>query len=85
MKAKLLLAVLAAFLTTSFAAVAAEETAKDNTAPAEKAVKPAKAKKKVKPHNHMQEKNGPVSAEPSTAEGEPQKPLHEHGKFHKQQ
>lgn len=85
MKAKLLLTVLAAFLTTSFAAVAADETAKDASAPAEKVVKPQKAKKKVKPHNHMQEKNGPVSAEPSTAEGEPQKPLHEHGKVHKQQ
>jgi hypothetical protein len=84
MKAKLLLTALAAFLTASFAAVAADE-AKDSTAPLEKAVKTEKAKKKVKPHSHMQEKNGPVSAEPSTAEGEPQKPLHEHGKMHKQQ
>jgi len=83
MKAKLLLTALAAVLTASFAAVAADETAKDNTAAPEKVVKPQKAKKKVRPHNHMLEKNGPVSAEPSTAEGEPQKPLHEHGKVHK--
>lgn len=83
MKAKLLLAVLTAALTASFAAVAADETTKDNTASTEKAVKTEKAKKRVKPHNHVQEKNGPVSAEPSATEGAAQKPSHEHGKFHK--
>lgn len=86
MKAKLLTAVLAAALTASFAAVAADEATKDGTpVAAGKAVKSEKAKKKVKPHSHVQEKNGPAPAEPSTAEGEAQKPLHEHAKFHKQQ
>lgn len=89
MKTKFLIAALTAALSASFAAVAADVPAKDAPANAVAAstAQPAKtepAKKKVKPHSHVEAKGGTVTARPTEAMDPPAKPLHDHQKMHKQ-
>ncbi len=84
MKVKLLLVALTAALTTSFAAVAADPPAKDAAASTEQAVKAEPAKKKVKPHSHVEAKGGPAPAEVTEAKAPPKRPPHDHLKEHKQ-
>ncbi len=85
MKTNLLLAALAVALTTSFAAVAADEPAKAAVvAPTEQPAKAEPAKPKVKPHSHLEAKGyGPMPEVPATKE-QPKRPPHDHLKFHKQ-
>lgn len=40
---------------------------------------------KVQPHNHMHEKTGLPVRVPDQKQAAVKKPLHDHGKFHKQQ
>jgi len=90
MKTKFLIAALTAALTTSFAVVAADAPAKDEpvkdvaAAPAAPTAKAEPAKKKVKPHSHVEAKGGMVMSQPTEAEAPPGKPLHDHQKVHKQ-
>jgi len=89
MKTKFLIAALTVAMTTSFAAVAADAPAKDvpvkdaAAAPAAPTAKAEPAKKKVKPHSHVEAKGGMVMEKPAEAKEQPGKPLHDHQKFHK--
>ena len=86
MKTKFLLAALSVALTTSLAAVAADEPApaKDATAQAAQPVKAEPTKPKVKPHSHLEAKGyGPMTTSTESKEP-PAKPLHDHNKVHKQ-
>ena len=92
MKSKLLIIAFVAALTTSFAAVAADDgmgkdIGNNMSMPADKAdavVQPVK--NKFRRHNHSEfNKQGFPVAEPSTTSGPPAKPLHDHRKVHKQQ
>jgi hypothetical protein len=91
MKFKLRYAAVFAALSISVAAIAAEDMGKDmgkNTVmPADKMDRAAQPiKKTIKPHNHNEfNKQGAPAAEKSAAAAEPVKPMHDHGKFHKQQ
>jgi len=83
MKAKLLLAALTTALTTSLAAVAADTpakdvAAKDAAAPAEKTTKAEPAKKKMKPHSHVEAKGGMVMDQPTETKEQPKRPPHDH-------
>ena len=76
-------------LTTSLVAVAADVPAKDTapaaaSAPTEQVAKAEPAKKKVKPHSHVEAKGGTVSAQSTEAKEPAGKPLHDHLKIHKQ-
>jgi hypothetical protein len=86
MKTKFLIAAMTVALTTSFAAVAADAPAKGESikdAVAAPAAKAEPAKKKVKPHSHVEAKGGMVMEKPAEAKEQPGKPLHDHQKFHK--
>ena len=83
MKAKLFLAALTIALTTSFTAVAADTpakdaSAKDAAAPVEKTTKAEPAKKKMKPHSHVEAKGGMVMDQPTEAKEQPKRPPHDH-------
>ena len=82
-KSAVLAAILSTFALSSISAFAAEDKSAEPSAE----TKPAKTvtKKKVKPHSHAQEKTGIPSAAPDTTTEAPKKPLHDHGKMHKQQ
>lgn len=79
MRTKYLLAALTVALTASFAAVAADAPAKDAAAtPTEQPVKAEPAKKKVKPHSHMEAKGHVGMAQPTEAKEQPKRPPHDH-------
>lgn len=70
------------------AALAAPAFAQDKPAPAvEKAqAKQVQKKAKVKPHSHLEDRQGIVAVQPDADKAQPsKKPLHNHAKFHKQQ
>jgi len=83
MNVKLLLVALAAALTTPFVAIAADPPAKDATASDPQTAKTEPAKKKVKPHSHVEAKGGPAPAEVAEAKAQPKRPPHDHLKDHK--
>jgi len=83
MNTKLLLAALTAALATSFAAIAADLPTKDAAAPTEQAAKAEPAKKKLKPHSHVEAKGGPAPAEMAEAKLQPKRPPHDHLRDHK--
>ena len=87
MKSKLLYAVLFAALSTSVAAIAAEDMGKNMVMPADKMERAEQPIKKiVKAHNHNEfNKQGAPAPEKSAGAAEAMKPLHDHGKFNKQQ
>ena len=85
LKSKLLFAALIAALTTSFAAIAADDKPVTEDKPtATKLGKTADAKKAVRPHQHPADAKGGTPVEATDkAEGEVKKPLHDHQTFHK--
>ncbi|MDD5174966.1 MAG: hypothetical protein PHQ05_00900 [Sterolibacterium sp.] len=79
MNTKFLLAAMAVALTTSFAAIAADEPAKEAVAaPTDQSAKAEPAKKKMKPHSHVEAKGGMVMDQPTEAKGQPKRPPHDH-------
>lgn len=88
MKPQLLLAALTVALTTSYVAIAAapdkDTPATAKAVPAEQTAKAEPAKKKIKPHSHVEAKGGVVIEQPTEAKSPLAKPLHDHQKVHKQ-
>jgi len=87
MKTKFLIAAMTVALTTSFAAVASDAPVKDvpvkdaASSPAPPTASTAKAepaKKKVKPHSHVEAKGGMVMSQPTEAKEQPKRPPHDH-------
>lgn len=85
LKTRLRLAALIAALTTSFAAIAADDKPATEDKPAAAAPeRKSDAKKKVRPHQHPADaKDGIPVDVANEPEGEPKTPLHDHRQFHK--
>jgi hypothetical protein len=85
LKVRLLFAALIAALTTSFAAIAAEDKSATEDKPAAAAAeKKTETKKKLRPHQHPADAKGGIPVEVADKpEGEPKRPLHDHQQFHK--
>jgi len=92
MTSKLLLAAIVAAFAVQAAAIAADDAAADSAKSMaiagvdQSGIATQPAKGRVKPHNHNEfHKQGAPAAETLPAIAGARKPLHDHGKMHKQQ
>lgn len=78
----------AALFVAALAAPAFAQDKSASTADPKSEVKAAPKAPTTRPHSHLEDRQGIVAAQPAIAEAQLQpakKPLHNHGRFHKQQ